>query len=91
MNLDGLRRVIDRGGAHTFVYKLDRTQSHIYELIECNSLEFCACHSPLTITFTIILSSTFLLGSIYFALLVVDIVALVVTGWLGFQTRDSKM
>lgn len=45
---------------------------------------------PLTTTFTIILSSMFYFSPICFALLAGDIVALFVTGWLAFKTRDFK-
>jgi ABC-2 type transport system permease protein len=58
-----------------FVYKLERSQSHMRGLIERNGLEFGTYYSSLTITFTIMLLSMFLLGSIYFALVAGDIVA----------------
>ena len=58
-----------------FVYKLDRSQQHMRGLIERNGLEFGSYYSSLTITFTIMLLSMFLLGSIYFALVAGDIVA----------------
>ena len=44
-------------------------------LLERNGLEFGTYYSSLTITFTIMLLSMFLLGSIYFALVAGDIVA----------------
>jgi ABC-2 type transport system permease protein len=44
-------------------------------IIERNGLEFGSYYSSLTITFTIMLLSMFLLGSIYFALVAGDIVA----------------
>jgi ABC-2 type transport system permease protein len=58
-----------------FVYKLDRSQAHMRGLLERNGLEFGTYYSSLTITFTIMLLSMFLLGSIYFALVAGDIVA----------------
>ncbi len=58
-----------------FVYKLERSQRHMRGLIERNGLEFGTYYSSLTITFTIMLLSMFLLGSIYFALVAGDIVA----------------
>lgn len=58
-----------------FVYKLERSQSHMRGLMERNGLEFGTYYSSLTITFTIMLLSMFLLGSIYFALVAGDIVA----------------
>jgi ABC-2 type transport system permease protein len=58
-----------------FVYKLERSQQHMRGLIERNGLEFGSYYSSLTITFTIMLLSMFLLGSIYFALVAGDIVA----------------
>ncbi len=50
------------------VYKLERSQQHMRSLVERNGLEFGTYYSSLTITFTIMLLSMFLLGSIYFAL-----------------------
>jgi ABC-2 type transport system permease protein len=58
-----------------FVYKLERSQAHMRGLMERNGLEFNTYYSSLTITFTIMLLSMFLLGSIYFALVAGDIVA----------------
>jgi ABC-2 type transport system permease protein len=58
-----------------FVYKLPRSQRHMKDLVERNGLEFGTYYSSLTITFTIMLFSMFLLGSIYFALVAGDIVA----------------
>lgn len=58
-----------------FVYKLERSQNHMRTLIERNGLDFGTYYSSLTITFTIMLLSMFLLGSIYFALVAGDIVA----------------
>ncbi|MEI7909414.1 MAG: ABC transporter permease [Verrucomicrobiota bacterium] len=58
-----------------FVYKLDGSQRHMRGLMERNGLEFGTYYSSLTITFTIMLVSMFLLGSIYFALVAGDIVA----------------
>lgn len=58
-----------------FVYKLERSQAHMRGLMERNGLEFNTYYSSLTITFTIMLLSMFLLGSIYFALVSGDIVA----------------
>lgn len=58
-----------------FVYKLERSQRHMKGLIERNGLDFGTYYSSLTITFTIMLLSMFLLGSIYFALVAGDIVA----------------
>lgn len=58
-----------------FVYKLEGSQRHMRSLMERNGLEFGTYYSSLTITFTIMLLSMFLLGSIYFALVAGDIVA----------------
>ena len=58
-----------------FVYKLEGSQRHMRGLMERNGLEFGTYYSSLTITFTIMLVSMFLLGSIYFALVAGDIVA----------------
>ena len=58
-----------------FVYKLESSQRHMRGLVERNGLEFGTYYSSLTITFTIMLLSMFLLGSIYFALVAGDIVA----------------
>ncbi len=57
------------------VYKLPRSQTYMRGLMERNGLEFATFYSSLTITFTIMLLSMFLLGSIYFALVAGDIVA----------------
>ncbi len=57
------------------VYKMERSQRHMRGLLERNGLEFDNYYSSLTITFTIMLLSMFLLGSIYFALVAGDIVA----------------
>jgi ABC-2 type transport system permease protein len=58
-----------------FVYKLPRSQNYMHSMLERNGLEFGTYYSSLTITFTIMLLSMFLLGSIYFALVAGDIVA----------------
>ena len=57
------------------VYKLPRSQSYLHGMLERNGLDFGTYYSSLTITFTIMLLSMFLLGSIYFALVAGDIVA----------------
>ncbi len=57
------------------VYKLPRSQGYMHKLLDRNGLEFATYYSSLTITFTIMLLSMFLLGSIYFALVAGDIVA----------------
>ena len=57
------------------VYKLPRSQNYMHSMLERNGLEFGTYYSSLTITFTIMLLSMFLLGSIYFALVAGDIVA----------------
>ena len=57
------------------VYKLPRSQKYMQNLLDRNGLEFGTYYSSLTITFTIMLLSMFLLGSIYFALVAGDIVA----------------
>ncbi len=57
------------------VYKLEASQRTMKTLVERNGLEFSTYYSSLTITFTIMLLSMFLLGSIYFALVAGDIVA----------------
>jgi len=57
------------------VYKLERSQLFMKGMLERNGLEFGTYYSSLTITFTIMLLSMFLLGSIYFALVAGDIVA----------------
>ncbi|MBC7980738.1 MAG: ABC transporter permease [Armatimonadetes bacterium] len=58
-----------------FVYKLEASQQRMRGVVERNGLEFNTYYSSLTITFTIMLLSMFLLGSIYFALVAGDIVA----------------
>ena len=58
-----------------FVYQRQSSQRHMRGLLERNGLEFGTYYSSLTITFTILLVSMFLLGSIYFALVAGDIVA----------------
>ncbi len=57
------------------VYKLPRSQHYMQGMLERNGLDFGTYYSSLTITFTIMLLSMFLLGSIYFALVAGDIVA----------------
>jgi ABC-2 type transport system permease protein len=57
------------------VYKLDGSQRLMRNLLERNNLEFGIYYSSLTITFTIMLLSMFMLGSIFFALVAGDIVA----------------
>ena len=57
------------------VYKLPRSQRYMHGMLERNGLDFGTYYSSLTITFTIMLLSMFLLGSIYFALVAGDIVA----------------
>lgn len=57
------------------VYKLETSQRHIRGALDRNGLDFGIYYSSLTITFTIMLLSMFLLGSIYFALVAGDIVA----------------
>ncbi len=57
------------------VYKLPRSQKLMGGVLERNGLDFGTYYSSLTITFTIMLLSMFLLGSIYFALVAGDIVA----------------
>ena len=58
-----------------FVYKLNRSQTYMRDMMERNGLDFGTYYSSITITFTIMLLSMFLLGSIYFALVAGDIVA----------------
>ena len=58
-----------------FVYKLDKVQKYNQGIVERNGLEFSTYYSSLTITFTIMLLSMFVLGSVYFALVAGDIVA----------------
>lgn len=57
------------------VFKLERTQRYMRHMLEQNGLEFGSYYSSLTITFSIMLFSMFMLGSIYFALVAGDIVA----------------
>jgi ABC-2 type transport system permease protein len=57
------------------VYKLDKSKNYLRESLERNDLNFEVFYSSLTITFTIMVFSMFLLGSIYFALVAGDIVA----------------
>jgi ABC-2 type transport system permease protein len=58
-----------------FVYKLDRAQATLRGTMEQNGLEFDTYYSSLSITFTIMILSMFVLGSIFFALVAGDIVA----------------
>ncbi len=58
-----------------FVYKLDAVRQLNRGLVERNGLDFGTYYSSLTITFTIMALSMFVLGSIYFALVAGDIVA----------------
>ena len=58
-----------------YVYKRDKSQSIMRGTLERNGLEFDTYYSSLSITFTIMVFSMFLLGSIYFALVAGDIVA----------------
>ncbi|MCF7674422.1 MAG: ABC transporter permease [Akkermansiaceae bacterium] len=58
-----------------WVYRREGSQRHMRDLIERNNLEFGDYYSSLTITFTIMLLSMFLLGSVFFALVAGDIVA----------------
>jgi ABC-2 type transport system permease protein len=57
------------------VYKLEGSQKAMRTMVERNGLDFSTYYSSLTITFTIMLFSMVLLGSIYFALVAGDIVA----------------
>lgn len=57
------------------VYKLEASQRQVRGIVERNGLEFNTYYSSLSITFTIMLLSMFLLGSIFFALVAGDIVA----------------
>lgn len=57
------------------VYKLPRSQRAMQTYFDRNGLDFGTYYSSLTITFTIMLLSMFILGSIYFALVAGDIVA----------------
>lgn len=58
-----------------FVFKLERSQRSMRELIERNGLGFDDYYSSLTVTYWVMGFSMFLLGSIYFALVAGDIVA----------------
>ena len=58
-----------------FVFKLERSQRAMRELVERNGWGFDDYYSSLTITYWIMGFSMFLLGSIYFALVAGDIVA----------------
>ncbi len=58
-----------------FIFKLDGSQRYMRSVVERNGLEFSTYYSSLTITFSIMLFSMFILGSIYFALVAGDIVA----------------
>jgi len=58
-----------------YIYKLDSARRQVRETMETNGLDFGTYYSSLSITFTIMLFSMFLLGSIYFALVAGDIVA----------------
>ncbi len=57
------------------IYKLDKVKSYNQGVVERNGLDFSIYYSSLSITFTIMLLSMFILGSIYFALVAGDIVA----------------
>jgi ABC-2 type transport system permease protein len=57
------------------VYKLPGSQRLMKSVLDRNGLDFGTYYSSLTITFTIMLGSMFILGSIYFALVAGDIVA----------------
>jgi ABC-2 type transport system permease protein len=57
------------------VYKLDRTQAYTRKQLQNNGLDFDIYYSSLSITFTIMLLSMFVLGSVFFALVAGDIVA----------------
>jgi len=58
-----------------WIYKLDAAQRSVRRAVETNGLDFSTYYSSLSITFTIMLVSMVLLGSIYFALVAGDIVA----------------
>lgn len=58
-----------------FVFKLERSQRGMRELIERNGFGFDEYYSSLTVTYWVMGFSMFLLGSIYFALVAGDIVA----------------
>jgi ABC-2 type transport system permease protein len=57
------------------VFKLERSQRNMRELIERNGFGFDDYYSSLTVTYWVMGFSMFLLGSIYFALVAGDIVA----------------
>lgn len=57
------------------VFKLERTQRGMRDLIERNGFGFDDYYSSLTVTYWVMGFSMFLLGSIYFALVAGDIVA----------------
>jgi ABC-2 type transport system permease protein len=57
------------------IYKTERSQRYTRRMLENNGLDFSTYYSSLSITFTIMLLSMFILGSIYFALVAGDIVA----------------
>lgn len=57
------------------LYKQPLVQQQFRERVETNNLEFALYNSSLTVTFTIMLLSMVLLGSIFFALVAGDIVA----------------
>lgn len=57
------------------VYKLDRAKAVTRSALEQNGLEFDTYYSSLSITFTIMLLSMFVLGSVFFALVAGDVVA----------------
>ena len=58
-----------------FLYKRPLVQEEFRKRLETNNLEFGFYNSSLTVTFTIMLISMVLLGSIFFALVAGDIVA----------------
>ncbi|WP_193212090.1 ABC transporter permease [Luteolibacter marinus] len=58
-----------------FVFKLEKTQDGMRDLIERNGFGFSQYYSSLTVTYMVMGLSMFLLGSIYFALVSGDIVA----------------
>ena len=58
-----------------FVFKLERSQRGMRDLVERNGFGFGDYYSSLTVTYWIMGVSMFILGSIYFALVAGDIVA----------------
>jgi len=58
-----------------FVFKLERSQKGMRDIIERNGFGFDDYYSSLTVTYWVIGFSMFMLGSIYFALVAGDIVA----------------